>query len=137
MKGTLFPLDEANRRLPLVRAITRDAVSHYRAAKKAIASLGRIKARAKAGFSDAEEELARHDATIAEHLSKLRRLIDEIEELGCHLRDYERGVVDFPAACLDSNGFVAYCWSLEEDRVSHWHAEHESFDERRLVATAS
>ena len=130
MNGQLFSLDEANRRLPLVRSITRDAVVRYCAAKEAIASLHRRRAQPGA-------DLARQERRIGTHLEELRRLVDELEQLGCRLRDYERGVVDFPAACLDDGGFVVYCWALGEDQVAHWHGEHESYGERRLVGAAA
>ena len=70
---------------------------------------------------------------IERHLCELKRLIDELEDLGCRLRDYEKGVVDFPAASMDADQFVFYCWILGEPEVSHWHTEEEGYDRRRLV----
>lgn len=133
MNGKIFSLDDANRLLPLVRAVTRDAMRHYAAAKQAIDRLEALKRRRDAGSEDAARGLALQDDAIARHLRELRRLIDEVEALGCHLRDYERGIVDFPAACLDEGGFVYYCWSIGEDRVTHWHSDAEGFEARRLV----
>jgi len=137
MDGKLFTLEEANRLLPLVRAIARDAVDRYRDAKQAILDLEGLKSRARAGQAVTREDAERQDALVASQLDELRRLVDELEALGCRLRDYERGVVDFPAASVDDEGFLVYCWALGEKQVSHWHSDHEGFEERRLVETGA
>lgn len=134
MNLRLFTAEEANRHLPLVRSITRDAVHHYHLAKREIAGLERLKAGGQAGRAPSRAALDTQDSLVALHLEILRGLIEELEGLGCHLRDYERGVVDFPAASVDSEGFLVYCWTLGEERVSHWHSEHEGHAERRQLA---
>ena len=132
MKGKLFTLSEANGILPLVRSITRDAIRRYRAAKREIHTLEWL--RAQQPRAEIEAQMARRDQRIARHLEDLRRLTEELESLGCHLRDFDLGVVDFPASCLGSGPFVFYCWALGEDRVLHWRDEEEAFEERHPVA---
>ena len=134
MKGRLFTLGEANQVLPLVRVITRDAVRRYCAAKDEIRTWEWLRDQP-AGI-EAEAALARHDRRVAQHLDELRRLTEELEGLGCHLRDFEHGVVDFPAASLGDGYFVFFCWALGEETVSHWRAEEESFSDRHLVPLA-
>jgi len=134
MKPRLFTADEANRLLPLVRSITRDAVHHYRLAKREIAVLERLKTAGSKTRTPSRETLRAQDTRIAGHLEILRELIEELEDLGCHLRDYERGVVDFPAASFDQEGFLLYCWTLGEERVAHWNSEHQRHAERRDLA---
>ncbi len=129
----LFTLDEANRLLPLVRSITRDAVRRYRAVKEEIQALSRLKARLRGGEFVSTDEVHRRDAAIEQHLEELRRLVGELEQLGCRLRDYEKGVVDFPAATMDGDQFVFYCWMSDEREVDHWHREEEGFEQRRLL----
>lgn len=124
----LFTLEEANQALPLVRAITIDAVECYRAAKLAIADLD---------DRDATADRDVHEQAVASRLERLRALLDELEELGCRLRDYERGIVDFPADFLGEHGFAVYCWALGEDEVLHWHEDHEGYLERRPVSAAA
>ena len=130
MQAQLFTLDEANRLLPLVRVIASDAVASYHATKKAIRALQQLKAQPAAPTA----EVARVEHRIEAHLEELRRLVAEIDDLGCRLRDYERGAVDFPAAVLDAQGlFVVYCWAVGERRVAHWHSDEEGYESRRLV----
>lgn len=133
MSERIFTLSDANRALPLVRSITRDAVRCYLAAKGEIRSWEALKALHRSGGGASDEDLERKDRRIASLLDELRRLTDELEALGCRLRDVQRGVVDFPAACLGRGHFVYYCWALDEKRVRHWRGEEETFDERHLV----
>jgi hypothetical protein len=134
----LFTLDEANRVLPLVRSITRDAVSRYRAVKSEINVLSSLNAQRAAGNEVPDEAVDRQDQVIARKLYELQRLIDELEALGCRLRDYQKGVVDFPAALMHEDQFAFYCWILGDRHVAHWHSEEEGYDRRRLVSeTAS
>jgi hypothetical protein len=133
MTGRLFTLDDANRALPLVRVIARDAVRRYRDAKAAISTLEKLKSDRRQGHPVPIPELARLDRNIEAHLVELRRLIEELEALGCRLRDYDKGVVDFPAACLQGDSFVFWCWALGEERVEHCHTE----DERHLLGAAT
>ncbi len=133
MDDRIFTLDDTNRILPLVRVITRDAVRRYREVKLAIRELEKLKNQRRAGMAVAPADLARRDAQIEALLVDLRRLIDELEALGCRLRDYEKGVIDFPAAAMDGEHFLFYCWELGEGAVSHWHSEEEGHTQRRLV----
>jgi hypothetical protein len=130
MQARFFTLDEANHLLPLVRVIARDAVASYRATKKAIQALQWLKEQP----APEDAEVHRLEARVETHLEELRRLLAELDDLGCRLRDYERGAVDFPAALLDGRGlFVVWCWALGEDQVAHWHSEDEGYESRRLV----
>jgi len=130
----LFTLEEANRALPLVRSITRDAVSSYRAVKSEINVLSSLNAQRAAGAEIPDDTVDRQDRVIAKHLDRMQRLIAELEALGCRLRDYQKGVVDFPAALMHEDQFAYYSWILGEDQVTHWHAEEEGYDRRRLVS---
>lgn len=130
MNGRVFTLAEANRALPLVRAITRDVVRRYAAAKRAIRASEEKRDQSAA-------ELAEHDRRIADELEHLRRLTQELEALGCRLRDFEKGAVDFPAACLGPGHFVYFSWALGEETVSHWRGEEEPFEQRHLVTAGT
>ena len=137
MEARIFTLAEANRVLPLVSSIVRDAVRHYRLAKDGIRAWEWLRAQRRAGQPVSEEDLDRRDRVIASHLEALESLNEELERLGCRLRDFERGVVDFPAAAVDDGGFVFFCWALGETRVEHYHREGEGFRDRRLVGAGS
>lgn len=52
-------------------------------------------------------------------VNELYALIDEIHQMGCFLKDIERGLIDFYSV---HQGRVVYlCWQLGEDKIGHWH----------------
>lgn len=55
----------------------------------------------------------------ADELDTLQELIDELTQIGCHLKDWERGIVDFLS--IVNGRPVELCWRLGEKQVSHWH----------------
>jgi hypothetical protein len=124
----LFNIDSANRSLPLVRRVVGDIVREYRDLMK---------------LRDAREELSAVEAAgpkldelraAAElHVERLNALQDELREVGCELKDWKTGLVDFPA--MHEGRQVWLCWRLGEERVTHWHEVHEGFSGRKTVAS--
>lgn len=96
---TLFTVDEANRTLPLVRSIVGDVAERW-------AELVRV--REEYGNSSPE-----HDRIMRE----LAEYIQELKAIGCHLKDFERGLVDFPA--LIDGREVQLSWKLGENEITH------------------
>ena len=111
----LFTVEEANALLPSVRKIvdriqrSHKAVSRYRdAAKKAAEA-----AEHGGGGIDSGVQYA----TV---LSELTLALSELEALGVQLKDFERGLVDFPS--LRDGRMVLLCWQMGEgDEVEWWH----------------
>ncbi len=55
--------------------------------------------------------------------------VQEIQALGCELKDLRQGLVDFPASI---EGGVAYlCWQRGEDAIGFWHTLDSGFAGRR------
>jgi len=133
MKDRLFSLREANALLPRVRPLALSAVRHYAAAKEAIRRLEDLRELHERGVPANEDEVAALDAAVADEITRLGEIVDELEAHGCHLRHYERGILDFPAASLGPDGITVYCWEPGDPMVAHWRSEHETFDQRRLV----
>jgi hypothetical protein len=53
-------------------------------------------------------------------LIKLTTLISELEALGVQIKDFDRGLVDFPS--LRDGRVVLLCWQIGEgDQVEWWH----------------
>ena len=53
-------------------------------------------------------------------LTKLSDLAGELESLGVQMKDYSRGLIDFPS--LRDGRVVLLCWQLGEgDQVEWWH----------------
>jgi hypothetical protein len=93
----VFTVEEANRSLPLVRSIVTDVAGLWR---------DLLKVREDYGNSSPE-----HDRIMRE----LAEYIQELSEIGCHLRDFEEGIVDFPALLRGHETTIS--WRLGEDHV--------------------
>lgn len=67
---------------------------------------------------------------VAAALVELSRAVGELEAVDIVLRDFERGLVDFPA--LRGGQEVYLCWLVdEEDEIGFWHEPETGFAGRR------
>ncbi len=56
-------------------------------------------------------------------------IIDQIENIGFIVRDFEEGLVDFPTFFNGKQIFL--CYKLGEDRIRYWHYKDDGFGGRR------
>ena len=111
----IFTVQEANALLPNVKSIVggiqraHRKLSTYRdEAKKA----SEAAEQGGGGLSDG--------VAYAAILTKLTSHIAELETLGVQLKDFERGLIDFPS--LRDGRIVLLCWQLGEgDELEWWH----------------
>lgn len=119
-----FTLDHANRTLPLVRRIVEDIVRTFAEVAELEKGLrthrpvGELSGQA---LRDAHTHKFEH----------LHELVDELTDIGCELKDAQRGLVDFPA---EKDGRPIYlCWLLGEDKIAHWHELETGFAGRQPI----
>jgi hypothetical protein len=121
----IFTLAEANRALPLVRRIVTDIIANYRVLARLLESRRlREQSGDTAGAAAIDEEA---QAGVAQ----LNELIDELQTIGCELKDWEAGLVDFRA--LHDGEQVYLCWRLGEDRIRYWHGLHAGMAGRQPI----
>jgi len=111
----IFTVQEANALLPNVRTIVgkiqreHRRLSKYREEAKKAAEAAE---RGGGGFPDG--------VAYAVVLTELTVQLAELEALGVQLKDFERGLVDFPS--LRDGRVVLLCWQLGEgDELEWWH----------------
>ena len=122
-----FTPAEANRALVLVRRVVADTVAEY-------ARLGEFQEmldRAKAGGSEDEYDVARDELLAT--ANKLNGFLEELEEIGVEIKDWARGIVDFP--CLLEGEEVCLCWAFDEPEVAHWHEPQDGYAGRQPIET--
>ncbi len=122
----IFTIEMAQRALPLVRRIVIDVVRQYLMlidVQKGYQELLRH------GPSEALEAARDRRQEVAHRLSELT---EELDLIGCELKDYEVGLVDFPAV-MDGRQ-VYLCWKLGEETIDYWHEVLEGAAGRRLLA---
>lgn len=115
MKNQIFTPADAEKSLPLVRVIVRDIL--------------RVGARLK----NLSVDNPHHIDEILELRIDLKRLLEEIEKMGCYFKDwtYEVGNVDFPS---EINGKAVHlCWKSDEDHVLYYHKISDPLEKRRLI----
>ena len=119
-----FTLEQAQRALPLVKRIVADIVRTH-----GLASSCRDAVERTTGARQASQ--AQHDLDAA--IDRLEELVDELNDVGVELKDYQSGLVDFVAR--HDGRDVYLCWKLGEERITHWHELNAGFAGRKPVST--
>lgn len=104
-----FSVDEANRALPYVARIVNDITEVY----------GRIVDLRRQLEKEPLQGVSQLEREYDEAMERLSSLIDELHVVGVELKDFERGLVDFPA--IHDEREVLLCWKRGEEAVTHWH----------------
>ena len=122
----LFTVEQANGALVLVRRVVADIVRRY----ATLLDL-RTERQALAGTvaSQPRLEQLRHDIDAA--VDALSRLHGELVGIGCVLKDWVDGLVDFPA--VHRGRPVWLCWRLGEPAVCYWHESQAGFAGRKSI----
>jgi hypothetical protein len=118
-----FTLEQANSSLPLVRRIVGDVVKTHSEAAKLQQQLERTTV-------SAEQTSLQKDLERAMH--RLEDFVDELSEIGCDLKDYQMGLIDFTGRHHGHD--VCLCWKLGEERVAYWHELDTGFAGRKPVS---
>lgn len=111
----LFTVEEANRMLPEISIKLGSmrrlyaTVALYRDTAKAAAAASEF-----GGGMEGGSEYVRA-------LYEIGKLTTEINEAGVQLKDYERGLIDFP--CMSAGRIVLLCWQLGEPEYIEWFHE--------------
>lgn len=121
MTRRYYTAKEADRSLPLVRAIVADVTS----VAKELRQHG-LEMRRKSLDPAKRESI---EDRVHELELRFRALQRELEQLGIELKDPFTGLIDFWS--LRGEEEVYLCWKLGEDRVGHWHTIEGGFRSRQ------
>jgi hypothetical protein len=130
-KRKLFSVDEANKALPLVRAIVGDIVSQYRVVEGLQQRLSTVLTDRRRPSDDLySEELIQSKNELETEEDKLRTYIEELKNLGVELKS-EEGLCDFRS--MMGGREVYLCWRLGEPEVMFWHELDAGFSGRQRL----
>ncbi len=131
----MLTLEEANALLPQVRSILkslrdlRDRVLRIQA---------QIEIEEMTGLgSDGRLTPAAQNAVTAQmdefqvHTNQFENLLEELFQLGAHLKDLNRGLIDFYS--LRDEEVVFLCWIEGESEIQHWHTIEGGFQSRQSL----
>jgi len=126
-----YSVDDANRALPLVRAIVTDIVTQYRRVEDLQQRLSRVRRDRKRKPDDLyAAELDQTQSELETEEDRLRSYVDELRKLGVELKS-EDGLCDFPS--VRDGREIYLCWRLGETQVAHWHELEAGFAGRRRI----
>ncbi len=111
----LFTVEEANKLLPVVRPKLEKIKARY-------AALAALRESAKAAALSAEFGGGGMEGGTfyVKSLYEIGKLTTEFHELGIQLKDYTRGLIDFPSR--REGRVILLCWQLGEgDEIEWWH----------------
>lgn len=131
----MLTLAEANALLPQVRTILkslrdlRDRVLRIQAQIEieemtGLGSDGRLTAAAQNAVTVQMDEFQIHT-------NQFENLLEELYQLGAHLKDLNRGLIDFYS--LRDEEVVFLCWIEGESEIQHWHTIEGGFQSRQSL----
>jgi len=128
-----FTLIEAERLLPEIETIIREAVSlksQYQEAEQALHSFAQRIAM-QGGVVVDRAAVLQNRAQRDRHGEGLKAAIEKIQEYGCVIKDLDIGLVDFPT--LFRGQEVYLCWKMGESGIAYWHGVDEGFAGRKAI----
>jgi hypothetical protein len=119
----LFTIEEANSLIPVVRPKLEKIKAQYE-------KIGALRETAKSAASESGGGGMKSGTIYVKSLYEIGKLTTEFHELGVQLKDYTRGLIDFP--CLRDGQVVLLCWQLgEAEEIEWWHEIEAGFAGRK------
>jgi len=127
----LFTIDDANRMLPLVRAIVADIVRLAEDLDNRQQRLESLVRNETQGNDPYSEEVHQMQLEVNADEVRLEDYIAELTDLGVELQDSIIGEVDFRTQIERQDARL--CWKMGEAEVGHWHTEDAGFAGRQSL----
>lgn len=131
--GRRFTLAEAQSLIPQVDTLLREAVAlkaDFQEAEQKLEAFSQRVTLMGGVLIDREKVIDarnRRDETGA----KLRAAIEQVQEVGCVIKDLDIGLIDFPTLLRGVEVYL--CWKLGEPAIAFWHGVDEGFRGRKAI----
>ncbi len=123
----LFTVEEANDLLPVIRPKLEEIKARY-----ANIAVFRDSAKSAATAAEFGGGGMESGSVYVKCLYEIGKLTTEFHELGIQLKDYSRGLIDFPS--MRDGHVVLLCWQLGEDeQIEWWHEVEAGFAGRQPI----
>ncbi len=131
--GRFFTLVEAEGLLPEVERLLRKLIELKRQHDVANEELGGILQRIAlaGGMAPPRERIAQLRERKDASAGGFKSTAEKIQEIGCHLKDIETGLIDFPTLYRDKEVYL--CWKLGEAGIGFWHHVEDGFRGRHAI----
>jgi len=128
-----FTLAEAQRLIPQVERLMRDALARkteYDEADRAIQSFTE-RVMMMGGMNVDRDQALEAKQRRNQAAQNLGEAIEQVQELGCVVKDLDIGLVDFPARFRGAEVYL--CWRMGERAIEFWHGVDEGFRGRKAI----
>ncbi|HLL91123.1 MAG TPA: DUF2203 domain-containing protein [Tepidisphaeraceae bacterium] len=119
-----FTVALANKALPLVRRIVADVVK---------VNAQTVALQDKLEQTSEGRESAAVQAELDGRVARLNELVEELADVGCELKDYRTGLIDFVGRHKGRDVYL--CWKLGEEKVGFWHEMNGGYAGRQPVSS--
>jgi hypothetical protein len=129
----LFTLAQAQSLIPRVDRLLREAIalkSEFVQAERAFQSFGE-RIMLMGGMIVDREQFFQAKTRRQSEGERLRNAVEQLQEIGCLVKDLDTGLVDFPT--LFRGQEVYLCWKLGEPSIEFWHGVDEGFRGRKTI----
>lgn len=117
-----FTLEQANKALPLVKRVVADIINAHKS---------HTDSQSRAESLSGKDQLEAQKSADSSH-DRLQELVSELTDIGCEIKDYQTGLIDFVARHEDRDIYL--CWKLGEEKIMYWHELHTGFAGRQPVS---
>ena len=128
-----FTLDEANRLLPILESLLKQAIQSKKLIEDTDRELQELAQRIflNGGTLVNIARMARHKAEREKSVQRIKDAVAEIDATGVQVKDLDIGLLDFPCALDDRT--ILLRWKLGEKKITHWHGLEEGFAGRKPI----
>lgn len=129
-----YTLEEAAGMLGAVRTDLLKARRELRELRDSIILLKRMMTRTKIeGNTPGEEEKKALQEKVKTYEALVQSWAESFQERGIILRDFERGLIDFPYRSRKTGQEFLLCWHLEDEGLFYFHGVSEGFPGRKPI----
>ena len=119
----VFTLSEARGLIPRLRKL----LASVRREREALVDMRIEIDRAREKATDGGGSV--YGAVYLTHMIAFSEALQEVQLLGVHIKDFRKGLVDFP---YEYEGRIVYlCWKPDEDEIGWWHETDSGFAGRQ------
>jgi len=133
MSNRTFTLAEAQRLLPILESLLKNAISSKQLIEQVDSELQDLGHRIflNGGTLVNVLEVARRKSEREKAVQRAKDAVAEIHATGVQVKDLDIGLLDFP--CKVEGEIVLLCWKLGEEKIAHWHSPEEGFAGRKPI----
>ena len=130
-ESKLFTLSEAEHARRHVEPLLIDAMEGRRKMADLEEGLSAVANRIQimGGVTIDYDVVARMRADLNRVVAKVKDALDQIQAMGCIVKDLDSGLVDFPSMIKEEEVYL--CWRLGEDRIRFYHRQDEGYSGRK------